>query len=145
VLVATVLIVGCRGGAISTPHGQPATVTEAPGGAVVEPRERRVVELTLDQTVDLADLRVRWLELSDSRCPREVQCVWEGEAVVTLEVSRDDGRSRRLALDLRPGTGSEVVTVLGHELRLVSVEPYPREGVEPRRDDYRAAVEIGRS
>jgi hypothetical protein len=104
--------------------------------------ETAVVELRFDEPLSLDTLRLRWLDLNDSRCPQGVQCVWEGQAVVTLEVSRDGLAPQRVELILRSGVEPGAETVAGYELRLLKVEPYPRQGVTPERNDYVATVEI---
>lgn len=148
ILVALVVL-GCQGGTPATPTStsaqQPASqapVPGAPSAPAATPGETSVVELGLDQTVSVGEVRLRWLDLNDSRCPLGVNCIWEGQAVVTLEVWRNDEAPQRIELTLRSGSGSAEEAVAGYHLRLLNVQPYPREGVTPKRSEYVATVEI---
>jgi hypothetical protein len=137
--LATLLVflaLGCAGAALSSAREPVSEAGAAPATA------GEVVELRLDEVVSLGTLRLSLLELNDSRCPQGVQCVWEGRALATLEVSRADLTPQRAELILRPDTESAAKTIAGHELRLLNVEPYPREGVSPERSEYVATVEI---
>ena len=101
-----------------------------------------IVELRLDQTVSTDALSLRWQELNDSRCPVGVACVWEGQAAVILEVRRGGEAGKTVELVLRAGAEPAARAVAGLELRLLEVEPYPREGVVPERNQYVATLEI---
>ncbi|OLT37873.1 hypothetical protein BJF79_28660 [Actinomadura sp. CNU-125] len=91
----------------------------------------------------LADgFAVRFTGVSeDGRCPREVQCVWEGDATVTVEVTaagaspvtQELHTSRRFAAK---------TTVGGHVVALVGLAPAARRGEVPAAE-YRARLTIG--
>ncbi|MBE1537296.1 hypothetical protein [Actinomadura algeriensis] len=77
----------------------------------------------------------------DGRCPREVQCVWEGDAAVTVEITaagaspvvRELHTGRRFAAE---------TTVGGRTVRLLGLSPAARrDGVPAAR--YRARLTIG--
>lgn len=99
-------------------------------------------ELRLDETTTFEHVRLAWVDLNDSRCPRGAQCVWEGQVVATIVVSRDDIEPQTVELTLRPGVVPSPQTAAGYELRLLRVDPYPREGIIPDRSEYIAIVEI---
>ena len=142
-LVLVLLILGCEGGGLTDPSVPPSGETGSQSSAApATAGEAAVLELRFDETVSAAALRLRWLELNDSRCPLGVQCVWEGQAVVTVEISGDDLAAERVDLTLRAGVEPAVVVVAAHELQLLDVEPYPREGVTPERGEYVATLEI---
>ncbi|MFI6318641.1 hypothetical protein ACIBG8_14025 [Nonomuraea sp. NPDC050556] len=73
----------------------------------------------------------------DSRCPEGVQCVWEGDAVVTVRITAGTAAptEHELHTNARFATA---VTVAGHELRLVALNPHPKQGVTLAADSYRA-------
>ena len=66
---------------------------------------------------------------SDSRCPTQVTCIWEGEATVHVWLlhARDD--SVFVALSLRGGTpdASASVDTLGFRITALRLDPYPAE------------------
>jgi hypothetical protein len=73
-------------------------------------------------------------EVSDSRCPEDVVCVWYGNAVVKLKVYSSSGKSQVLTFcigDCRPEPtrGKHTVTAevggQAYEITLLEVLPYP--------------------
>ena len=98
------------------------------------------------QTARLAgeDVTVRFVGVTaDSRCPVDVQCVWEGDATVAV-VTTVDGVSTDVELHFPSmRMGPTAVNVGGHRLDLTNVEPDP---VSDRRippDEYRATFRLG--
>lgn len=58
----------------------------------------------------------------DSRCPSDVQCVWAGQATVTLLATADGSNSQELTLTIpTPDTAS----FAGYSIQLLSLDPYP--------------------
>ena len=101
-----------------------------------------VGKLHFDETLSLGPLTLSGLGLKDSRCPWGARCVWEGLVVARIEVAGTVGALHRIELTLRPGVEPATKIVSGHELRLLDVKPYPREGVSPERAKVVATVEV---
>ncbi len=150
-LLATALVLllfGCEGGSLGRPSVTPAGQPREPGPVPAATNTRTtaadgtVVELRFDESLSFDVLRLRLVELNDSRCPQGVQCVWEGQAVATVEVSGDDLAAQTVELVLRAGVEPRAVAAAGYELRLLRVEPYPRAGVTPERREYVATISI---
>ena len=124
-------LAGCGG---STSPGPDLTLDDLPTTVTLAAGEERRIGAVL----------IRFLEVkSDSRCPRDVQCVHAGnaEAVFRLGPSAGDGPAQQLVLntsqDPRAGVG------LGLSVTLVKLAPDPVSTTPTR--DYRAEVTIGRS
>lgn len=104
----------------------------------LQPRLERAFTLGLDQTAEFPDLQLTITFRSvpsDSRCPRTVQCVWEGNAEVRLEVAvRDEVRSVVLNTALEP----REAVVGSQRLVLRSVSPEP----PLRPEHYLATLEL---
>lgn len=68
--------------------------------------------------------RVTFRQVSeDSRCPRSVVCVWEGDARIELTVSREGSPSQTGVLSLSsPGNEAQIGGLL---VRFVGLAPYP--------------------
>jgi len=79
--------------------------------------------------------------VDDSRCPKGVTCVWEGDATVELRVTPDGGEPQTVQLHVNARTGKDVV-VRGLRLALERLEPYPEEGRSIGARDYRAFLTI---
>lgn len=78
-------------------------------------------------TVPEAELWFHFVDVvHDSRCPLSVQCVWEGDAAVAIEIASSlpggDSVTDTLHTTLEPRSAA-----LGeYTLHLVQVSPYPR-------------------
>jgi len=84
------------------------------------------------------DIDMKFVEVSeDSRCPKDVTCVWEGRATAIVEISMD-GSSQQLKLS-QPGiTGAPAREKYGEYEFTYKVEPYPEKAeVEITTDEYR--------
>lgn len=76
-------------------------------------------------------------DIQDSRCPKNVKCIRAGEAFVHTSIKTENSGEQLLqfctGLDCRRGTIGEadtIGTVSGKiEVKLLSVNPYPGEGV----------------
>jgi hypothetical protein len=77
--------------------------------------------------------------LEDSRCPADVECIWEGNARVSFVLEEPGGR-HRFALNTHAGFTRDTA-VAGLRVGLVDVLPRPP-GHERRlaQDEYRAVV-----
>lgn len=84
------------------------------------------------------DLDIKFVEVSeDSRCPKDVTCIWEGRVTAVVEISTD-GSSQQLELT-QPGLTDAPAREIhkGYELTY-RVEPYPENAeVELTADEYR--------
>lgn len=72
-------------------------------------------------------MSIRLISVEDSRCPKDVTCVWAGIARVTLETSEPGKTPLTFELILGAGSGVETTYATWHENYLVlqNVEPYP--------------------
>ena len=71
--------------------------------------------------------------MEDSRCARDVQCAWSGQAVVALTVTPEGGDPVPLELTtLREfDDRTNAASVAGHTVTLLAVDPYPGDEVPP--------------
>jgi hypothetical protein len=107
-------------------EGQPFTLAPgeraAPEGARVE-LEFRAVE-------------------ADSRCPRDVTCVWSGDAVVAVALGAgEDADLLRLHTNLEP----KAATAQGLRVELVELSPYPVSAAKIPPGDYRVTLRAARA
>lgn len=91
-------------------------------------------------------LRLRFEDVADSRCAADVTCIWAGEAELTFVAVRA-GQEQRIALKMPglvevPYERNEPVTVHGHRIRLLRVDPYPYASSPWPASRYRALVAI---
>ncbi|MGZ6780619.1 MAG: hypothetical protein ACXVGO_16695, partial [Mycobacterium sp.] len=83
----------------------------------------------------------------DSRCPREVECFWTGQARIAVAVEPAGSPSTTASFNTNPAPGANVQTfrVDGYTISLTSLEPLPRRPDEPIAfEDYRAGLVVQR-
>jgi hypothetical protein len=68
----------------------------------------------------------------ESRCPKDVQCVWAGDAAARIRVGRSGGSSQDLELHTNRRFATEA-EAFGFVLKLVDLQPVPTStgGVNP--------------
>ena len=91
-------------------------------------------------------LRVQFLEISeDSRCPRNVQCIWEGRAVAVIEVFIGD-TSQKIELVEQGLTDTGAKEQSGEYEFVFRILPYPEEAeVQISQDEYRLMLTVNKN
>jgi hypothetical protein len=102
--------------------------------------------LKIDQTADIKseNLKVTFLNVNeDSRCPSDVQCVWEGQAKVQINVLKNNQDIGTFNLTKRAGHDElSVLNVDGHSITLEKVDPYPVSTKKTGTADYSIVLKI---
>lgn len=80
--------------------------------------------------------------LEDSRCPVNVVCVWAGNGKVELEVHDIDGQNKTVILNTEEEPGS--VTLKGHKMTLISLNPPRVDGESISPGDYSVMLRVDR-
>lgn len=76
-------------------------------------------------------------EINDSRCPADVQCVWQGEALVAIKIVSSPPSEITLS------TYDNLVDTVGiYSMELVDVSPYPLSTETLKDDDYTINLKI---
>lgn len=78
---------------------------------------------------------------ADSRCPKGVTCVWEGDAAVDLRVQSGSAEPVTVQLHTNDRFDREG-TAAGLRLRLESLDPYPEADRPIAAGDYRVVLSI---
>ncbi len=87
--------------------------------------------------ISLAFMRVK----EDSRCPDGVECFWEGQGTIQLEVT--DIESTVIELTTRAGHPEMASdTLAGYVYTLLELAPYPKEGEEIQAEDYEIKLKV---
>ncbi len=142
ILLSTLAATGCYATPASTDPGA-SEIMPVSASSTVE--KNGVVKIRFDETVTYADLELRWLEVSDSRCPTGVNCFWAGEVKVILEATRsmvEGNKPVKLQLTLQSRRDPVTTSVSGYVLELLNVDPYPKDKVTPKRSNYVAEIKI---
>ncbi len=106
--------------------GMPFTLEE--GDAMVA-REDKMLEVYFARVVE------------DSRCPVNVNCIWEGEAVVKFAVSHAGMPEDTLTLTLRGGYRDLASSSIGpYNVSLLRLDPYPVADTKIKKGGYTAQL-----
>jgi hypothetical protein len=138
---ATALVVTTL--ACSAGNGLAPTGSSPDLGAVPLDRDFR---LSVGERAEVGDdgLAITLREVpEDSRCPIDVDCVWEGDAAVVLEVAIGRRAADRIALH----TTLEPRSLIhgGYEIRLVGLAPAPLAGRPIPAGEYVATLSVRRA
>lgn len=99
------------------------------------------------KTFPSENLTVTFEGINDSRCPLAVTCVWQGEARVTLKITKNEVeetlelKTQGLCQD-ESGPCGEAKELLGYRFQLLFVYPYPQEGDTIEPEDYSVKMVI---
>ena len=124
------------------------TTSSCGGGfSDIQARLNEEFSLSMGQRASIAgeNLEIRLDELTeDSRCPREVTCIWAGRVTCVVEITQASA-SYRMALT-EPGLSDEYSreSYEGYELAF-HVTPYPEAGKKTLSDEYRLLLTVSKS
>jgi len=93
------------------------------------------VTLRYGGSVTVAGTRVSFTDVTDSRCPKDVVCGWEGDAAVRLESG-----SEAVVLHTSGRMGASDGQLAGVTITLVEVKPEPVSTNEIRKTDYTVTI-----
>ncbi len=70
--------------------------------------------------------------VSDSRCPEGVQCIWQGEVTVSGEMNVDGSK---LPFEVHSVESQSNKQPEGYTIKIVDAKPYPKYGTESKPED----------
>jgi hypothetical protein len=106
------------------------------------------ISLAISQKVLITgeNLEIRFKEITeDSRCARDVVCIWEGRVVNLLEIIKD-GVSQEITMT-QPGlTDHPSQESFQGYIFTFNIEPYPQKAEEPIKDsEYRLILTVSQN
>lgn len=95
---------------------------------------------------ETAGLAITFVEVSeDSRCPKGVNCVWGGEAIIVVNAAEGGQDLGNFSLTLRPDKiNLAVASFSGYFIKFVSLDPYPVSDRLTRPEEYIASLGVGK-
>ncbi len=110
---------------------------QAPGYSTVKVDE--VFEMKMSQSVEVKDagLKLTFTAVpADSRCPKGVNCIQEGDVKVTMAaVAGMDNRNLEFVMKASQASPASQ-TFAGYKIQLLSVMPYPEADKQIKKEDY---------
>lgn len=103
-------------------------------------------QLKVEQTAILEseNIKIKFLNVTqDSRCPSDVTCVWEGQAIIVVNIKKDDQDLGNFKLTQQGGQEKLAVqNFVGQKIELIEVNPYPKSTEEIQLSDYVATLVV---
>lgn len=88
------------------------------------------------------DITVTFLNVtSDSRCPSDVTCVWQGQAGIELDLRKGEEKST-VSLSIGGDSSPEESIFDSYLIQLVDISPYPVSTKDIQSDEYAAKINI---
>ena len=111
------------------------------GSTLVSAKQTQDVTVKINNETSVrGGLKVKFASLvEDSRCPTDTNCVWAGNARITVRVSKN-GRSKVLTLNSTERGAAPVFA--GYRFKLTGLTPEPRSNIRINRNGYEATIEI---
>ncbi len=91
-------------------------------------------------TVQPVGIVIHMINMSDSRCPSDVTCIWAGQAKVNLEV-RINGNANLLTLTSTAG-GMDSKSLGNYVVQLIKISPYPTSKTNIKLSDYVLTLKV---
>jgi hypothetical protein len=78
------------------------------------------------ETLEVANLEVRFESVTDSRCPIDAVCIWEGDGMASFKLTDlSTGKIQTLELHTNQGVGSDTVKIAGITVKMLELNPFP--------------------
>jgi hypothetical protein len=78
------------------------------------------------RTFGEAKLEVRFEAVTDSRCPINALCIWEGDGVASFKLTDlSTGATQTLELHTNQSVGTDSVKLAGITVRMLELNPFP--------------------
>lgn len=88
------------------------------------------------------DVVITLIGLNDGRCPSNVACVWQGNAEVNLNISNGIESENFTVHTFGNNQLPSIVSILGIEIELLDVQPYPETDITYSLDDYTISLRV---
>ena len=93
-------------------------------------------QLGFNQTATIQDLQIKIVNITDSRCPSDVTCVWQGQAKILVNVGKNGQDSGNLTLTTLNDKKQTIPSFDQYYIELMKVDPYPVSDKKIQLSDY---------
>jgi len=126
-----------------TSIGIMALVLVAATTAFARHEQKVSVQVGKSATESHSKIKVEFVEMvEDSRCPKDVNCVWAGNAKIKVKVTKG-GNSK--VLELNSNTATKDSAFGGYVLKLEKLTPEPASNIRINRNGYVAVISMKKS
>lgn len=104
--------------------------------------EQQKVQINKQKKFTRSNLTVQFVSLvEDSRCPKDTNCIWAGNAKIRIKVSK---AKQSKTFELNTFTEPKAAVFAGYEIKLVDLNPEPATNIRINRNGYVATLEVSR-
>lgn len=121
-----------------------AALAQAQESVAAELDSQFELKIRQQAIIESEDVTVTFVEVAgDSRCPSDVVCIWQGQAMVTVavEVDGEDIGESTLVIGADPAPSAAFGQ---YSVRLVGLEPYPQSSTPTDPEDYVAGFVVSK-
>ncbi len=106
--------------------------------------QKFTVQINQQKTIAKNKLTIKFVSLvEDSRCPTDTNCIWAGNAKITIKVS--NGKSAAKTFELNTNSKPQTVSFAGYEIKLTNLNPSPATNIRINRNGYVATFVVSKS
>jgi len=98
-------------------------------------------QLGFNQTATIQELQIKILNLTDSRCPSDVTCVWQGQAKILVDINKSSQNLGNFSLILND-KNLEAKSFDHYSIHLIKVDPYPISTKKIQLSDYDVTLKL---
>lgn len=111
--------------------------------AAAQKDQSLTVKINQQKTIPGSKVTIKFVSLmEDSRCPRDVRCMWAGNARIQIQVTKGrESKTFELNSFLKPGE----ITFAGYDIKFAGINPKPPSTVKIDRNDYWAAFTVSKA
>ena len=98
-------------------------------------------QIQFNQTATMQDLQIKIANLTDSRCPSDVTCVWQGQAKILIDINKNNQNLGNFSLILND-KNLEARSFDHYSIHLIKVDPYPISSKKIQLSDYDVTLKL---
>ena len=101
-----------------------------------------ILQINQSAEIKSEDITVTFFNVtSDSRCPSDVTCIWQGQAGIEIDVQKGEVESS-ISLSIGGDSSPEESIFNSYLIQLVDLSPYPISTKNIQPEDYTATIKI---
>src|SRR5690348_14416584 len=97
--------------------------------------------IQFNQTATVQDLQIKITNLTDSRCPSDVRCIWQGQAKILANINKGNQNLGNFSLILND-KNLKTQSFDHYSINLIEINPYPISTNKTKFSDYDITLKL---